>query len=333
MFVSRTKRRLMTLLSVTLGFMLLIATPAIAQKKFLAFSGGPDGGTFQYFSNGISVYLSKGMDGYEVSNMASAGSVENLRRLNSRDADFGITYSGDLYLGRNGRLTNDTRQYRNVHVVSYLYGAPAHLIVLDGSGINSVADLVGKKVAVGAAGSGAAASAQRYFESMEVWDKFEPQYIGYTQGASALGDRQIDALWVFAGYPNASVIQAASANKIKLLQVYAEAEKTGKLFKDYPFYSKVVIPAGTYQGVDYDVVSIQDSALWTAGRHVPEEIVQKAAEMIYDPSGLKYLVSVKSTAKAMSIDSGLTGIVTPVHQGAQKFWTAKGKTLSAEQSR
>jgi TRAP-type uncharacterized transport system substrate-binding protein len=59
--------------------MLMIATPAIAQKKFLAFSGGPDGGTFQYFSNGISVYLSKGMDGYEVSNMASAGSVENLR--------------------------------------------------------------------------------------------------------------------------------------------------------------------------------------------------------------------------------------------------------------
>lgn len=134
MFVLQPKRRFWALLSVTLGFMLMIATPAIAQKKFLAFSGGPDGGTFQYFSNGISVYLSKGMDGYEVSNMASAGSVENLRRLNSRDADFGITYSGDLYLGRNGRLTNDTRQYRNVHVVSYLYGAPAHLIVLDGSG-------------------------------------------------------------------------------------------------------------------------------------------------------------------------------------------------------
>ncbi len=55
--------------------------------------------------------------------------------------------------------------------------------------------------------------------------------------------------------------------------------------------------------------------------------------MIYDPNGLKYLVSVKSTAKAMSIDSGLTGIVTPVHTGAQNFWKAKGKTLTAEQSR
>ena len=94
-----------------------------------------------------------------------------------------------------------------------------------------------------------------------------------------------------------------------------------------------MIPADTYPGVDYDVITIQDSALWTAGRHVPEELVQKAAEMIYAPNGLKYLVSVKSTAKAMSIDSGLTGIVTPVHNGAQNFWKAKGKTLTAEQSR
>ncbi len=94
-----------------------------------------------------------------------------------------------------------------------------------------------------------------------------------------------------------------------------------------------MIPADTYPGVDYDVITIQDSALWTAGRHVPEELVQKASEMIYEPNGLKYLVSVKSTAKAMSIDSGLIGIVTPVHKGAQNFWKAKGKTLTAEQSR
>lgn len=331
MFQSRTQRSLLQWLSLSVGLLLLLTAPAFGQKQFLAFSGGPDGGTFQYFSNGISIYLSRIMDGYEVSNMASAGSVENLRRLNSRDADFGITYSGDLYLGRNGRLTNDTRQYRNVHVVSYLYGAPAHLIVLEGSGIDTVSQLEGKKVAVGAAGSGAAASAQRYFESMGIWDKIEPQYIGYTQGASALGDRQIDALWVFAGFPNASVIQAAAANKIKLLQVYKEAQKTGKLFTDYPFYSQITIPAGTYQGVDYDVVTVQDSALWTAGRHVPEDVVERAVREIYSAEGLKYMVSVRSTAKSMGIDSGLTGIVTPVHKGAQSFWKAQGKSLSKEQ--
>ena len=254
------------------------------------------------------------------------GSVENLRRLNKREADFGITYSGDLYLGRNGRLSNNARQYRNVHAVAYLYGAPAHLVVLDDNQINSVTELVGKKVAIGAVGSGAAASAQRFFESMGVWGKIEPQYIGYSAGADALGEGLIDALWVFAGYPNSAVIQAASTNKIKLLQTHTEAEKERKTFlKIFPSTQKVVIPADTYPGVDYDVITIQDSALWTAGRHVPEEMVQKASEDIYDPNGLKYLVSVKSTAKAMSIDSGLTGIVTPVHKGAQELLESQRK--------
>jgi len=74
------------------------AEPATTTR--LAFSGGPEGGTFQYFSNGIASRLSKTIPGLEVSNTASAGSLENLRRLNSGEADFGIVYSGDAYLGR-----------------------------------------------------------------------------------------------------------------------------------------------------------------------------------------------------------------------------------------
>ena len=303
---------------------------AHAQTERLAFSGGPDGGTFQYFSNGIATRLSRTMDGVEVSNMASAGSVENLRRVNSRDADFGIVYSGDMYLGLNGKLTNDTRKYRNVQAVSYLYGAPAHLIVLDGSDITEVAQLDGKNVAVGPAGSGAAASAQRFFEGVGLWDKITPQYIGYNQGASALGDRQIDALWVFAGFPNASVIQAASSNKIRLLQINEAAEK-GTLFNDHPYYAPVTIPANTYANVDYDVVTIQDSALWIAGRHLSEEKVRDSLKEIYSPEGLTFMSSVSQAAKSMTIDSGIMGIVTPMHDGAKAFWTEQGKTLTEVQ--
>ena len=303
---------------------------AHAQTERLAFSGGPDGGTFQYFSNGIATRLSRTMDGVEVSNMASAGSVENLRRVNSRDADFGIVYSGDMYLGLNGKLTNDTRKYRNVQAVSYLYGAPAHLIVLDGSDITEVAQLDGKNVAVGPAGSGAAASAQRFFEGVGLWDKITPQYIGYNQGASALGDRQIDALWVFAGFPNASVIQAASSNKIRLLQVNEAAEK-GTLFNDHPYYAPVTIPANTYANVDYDVVTIQDSALWIAGRHLSEEKVRDSLKEIYSPEGLTFMSSVSQAAKSMTIDSGIMRIVTPMHDGSKAFWTEQGKTLTEVQ--
>jgi TRAP transporter TAXI family solute receptor len=301
-----------------------------ASKARLAFSGGPDGGTFQYFSNAISSRLSRTLPDMEVSNMASAGSVENLRRVNSGEADFGIVYSGDLFLGLNGKLTNDTRKYDSIHSLSYLYGAPAHLLVLAGSGIESVKDLKGKRVAVGPAGSGAAASAQRYFTSVDLWDNFTPEFIGYSQGASALGDRLIDAMWVFAGFPNSSVIQAAASNEIKIISTVEIGKEYG-FFDANPYYTEVTIPAGTYQGVDYDVLTFQDSAIWVAGKHVSDDHAEKALSDIFSDEGLAFMVSVTKTAKAMAVADGLRGIVTPVHSGAEKFWTGKGLSLTEAQ--
>jgi TRAP transporter TAXI family solute receptor len=262
--------------------------------------------------------------------MASAGSVENLRRVNSGDADFGITYSGDLFLARNGKLPQDEKKYENVLAMAYLYGAPAHLVVLEESGITSPAGLVGKKVAVGGAGSGAAASAERYFKALGLWEKMEPQFIGYSEAVSAMGDKLIDAVWVFAGFPNSSVIQAAASNKIRVLDTVAAGQEAG-FFDQYPFYTEVTIPAGTYSGVDTPVTTFQDSALWVTGQHVKEDLVNAALKDIFSEEGLAYMVKVKSTAKAMSVAGGLSGVVTPVHPGAAGFWTGKGLTLTDRQ--
>ena len=328
--MSTFKRILTTTSIILLAVALVLPGAAIAAKARLAFSGGPEGGTFQYFSNGIASRLSKNIPNVEVSNMASAGSVENLRRVNSGDADFGITYSGDLFLARNGKLPQDEKKYENTLAMAYLYGAPAHLVTLEGSGINAVADLAGKKVAVGGAGSGAAASAERYFRALGLWDKMEPQFIGYSEAVSAMGDKLIDAVWVFAGFPNASVIQAAASNKIKILDTVEAGQKAG-FFDEYPFYSNVTIPAGTYSGIDVPVKTFQDSALWVTGQHVKADLVYEALKDVFSPEGLAYMVKVKSTAKEMSVDGGLSGIVTPVHPGADKFWTEKGLTLTERQ--
>lgn len=323
-------RRTLFVAALTIGILALPSGPGIAKER-LAFSGGPEGGTFQYFSNGMSSRLSKNLSDVEVSNMASAGSLENLRRVNSGDADFGIVYSGDTYLGRNGLLTKDENKYEKVHALAYLYGAPAHLITLKKNGINAVADLEGKRVAVGGAGSGAASAAQRYFTSLGLWDKMNVEFLGYSKAADALGDGLIDAFWVFAGFPNSSVIQAAASNEILLLDVVGAA-KDSKFFEEYPFYTKVVIPAGTYSGVDKDINSFQDSALWVAGAHLDAGIVESALADIFSTEGLAYMVKVKSTAKAMSIAGALQGIVTPVHSGAEAFWKAHGLELMDNQT-
>jgi len=322
-------KKLSLLLSLLLAMATLLPVTAMAKER-LAFSGGPEGGTFQYFSNGISTRMSKNMADVEVSNMASAGSVENLRRVDSGDADFGISYSGDLFLASKGKLPKDPKNYVNVQAIAYLYGAPAHLVVLADSGINKVADLAGKKVGVGGAGSGAAASAQRYFEKLGLWDKMEPTFIGYNEAVAAMGDKLLDAVWVFAGFPNSSVIQAAASNKIKLLDTVTPGKAAG-FFDEYPFYAEVTIPAGTYSGIDTPTTTFQDSALWVAGKHVKADLVFNALSDIFSDEGLAYMVKVKKTAKEMSVPDGLKGIVTPIHAGAAKFWTGKGLTVTPAQ--
>lgn len=324
-------KKLMNFLWLVVAALLVLpAGSAFAAKKRLAFSGGPDGGTFQYFSNGMSTRLSKDLADVEVTNMASAGSVENIRRVNSGDADFGIAYSGDTYLARHGKLPKDPNNYANVHAIAYLYGAPAHLVVLEKSGITKVEDLKGKRVAVGGAGSGAAASAQRYFTSLGLWDQMNVEFIGYSKAASAMGDRLIDAMWVFAGFPNASVIQAAASNRVRVLSTVSAGEKAG-FFTTFPFYTQVTIPAGTYSGVDYDVTTFQDSALWVANASLDPQLVYEATKDIFSPRSLAYLVKVKSTAKAMSVEGALSGVVTPVSQGAANFWKENGLTLTDAQ--
>ena len=294
------------------------ATCAIA-KEFLKFTGGPSGGAFQYFSNGIALRLSKNVKELRVSNQASKGSVENIRKVNVGKADFGIAYSGDLYLARNGRLAGDTQKYLNVRAVAFLYQAPAQLAVLKGSGISEVSQLVHKRVALGDPGSGAAASAERFFKLVRLWDDIDRYYLGYTNAANAMKNGEIDAMWILAGYPTRALIELSATQEIDLLHVYPIAAKHG-LTEELPFYQPTYIPANTYEGVNYATASFFDSALWIANANVPPEIVFQSLKAIYSDEGLAYLKKIKSTAEQMSVAGGLTGILTPLHKGADRFW-------------
>ena len=307
----------------TVLFATTFSSVLVAQEQHFTFSGGPKGGTFQFFSGGIATLMSKYIAHTQVVSQPSAGSVENLRRVNAGEADFGIVYSGDLYLGSNGQLENDTNRYRNAQVVAYMYGAPSHLLVREDSGIQDVTHLIGKRVAVGAAGSGAAATARRFFESLGLWNRIQPHYVGYVEGASALKGRQVDALWIVSTFPNATVSDVASSTKIRLLDLY-EASKKGVLNTEHPYYIPVKIPGGTYVGIPGDVMTFQDSALWVAGRHVSAEVVYEAIGHVYAEYGLRFMHATTPSATTMSIPTALTGVVTTIHRGAQKYWTEKG---------
>ena len=302
----------------------MLAPVAATAKERVVFTGGPAGGTFQVVANAMQVYKPmKQSPDFKVRAQSSAGSVENLRKVNSGKAQMGVVYSGHVYLGRNGQMKNDPNKYEDVMAVAWLYGAPAQLVVRKDSGIKSTADLVGKKVGVGNAGSGAFANCELFFTHLGIWDKIERNAMGYNDAAQAFGNKQLDAFWLFTAFPSGAVIMAAQTNDIELIDLGMDADKSG-FFDKYPYFSKITVPAETYRGVAYESPSFQDSALWVANAKVSDDTVYNMLSMIYTDEGLAHMLEQKKTFKNMSLDTGAQGVVTPWHPGAVKFWKAKG---------
>lgn len=310
-----------------IGFIAVLSL-AFCQSSFakerIVFGGGPAGGTFQVVANAVQVFKPmKANKDFRVQAQSSGGSTENLRKTNSGRQQMSVVYSGHVYLGRNGMLKGDAKKYEDVLAVAWLYGAPAQLVVRQGSGIKSVKDLAGKKVGVGNAGSGAFANCELFFSHMGVWDKIERNAMGYNDAAQAFGNKQLDAFWLFTAFPSGAVIMAAQTNDIDLVNLDADAKSSG-FYDKYPYFAKLAVPAKTYKGVEYDAPSFQDSALWVANSKVSADAVYKMLSMIYSDEGLAHMKAQKSTFKNMSIKNGPMGIVTPFHPGAEKFWKEKG---------
>lgn len=318
---------LAVLTAFTFGFGLQ-AAQCEAKSAFVSIGGGPTGGTFNYFANGISIYAPKHIEGLRMSSEGSGGSVENVRRVHSGDFDFGISYAVDISLGSEGKLPKDDKLYDKVRCIGYLYGAPAQLVVRAKSDYKSAMDLKGKRVAVGNAGSGAATSAERFFRHIGVWDEFNPQFLGYSAAASAFQDGKIDAFWVLVGYPNASVIEAATQTKIRLLDLDADAKKTG--FYDAYAYAPAVIPAGTYPAQEKDCLTFQDSTLLTTRSDVDDDIVYNITKTIWSEKGLENMRQAHGAAREMSIENGFKNSSRPLAKGAARFWEEVGKQIPQE---
>ena len=321
--MKKINRGILTSVIVLLLSTLYIPLSAIAKER-VVFSGGPAGGTFQVVANAIQVYkpIKKSAD-FRVKAQSSAGSVENLRKVNSGKAQMGVVYSGHVFLGRNGQMKQDPKKYKDVLAVAWLYGAPGQLVIHKNSGIKSIKDLIGKKVGVGNAGSGAFANCELFFTHMGIWDKIERNAMGYNDAAQAFGNNQLDAFWLFTAFPSGAVIMAAQTNDIDLLNLGIEAETAG-FYDKYPYFSSLTIPAGTYRGVDYESPSFQDSALWVANSKVSDDTVYKMLSTIYTDEGLAHMKQQKKTFNNMSLQTGTQGVVTPWHPGAIKFWKNKG---------
>jgi hypothetical protein len=305
----------------------LAASAASAQQvERITMVGGPPAGVFGIFATGIGTYLTKNVPNLDVSVAATAGSVENMRRVNAGQAEIGISFAGDVHDAFNGEGKFKGSPTTNVRAIGIVFMGVGHLVTYADTDIKAIEDLAGKRVALGNPGSGTFAIAERMFRSAGLWDKLNRVPLLGAAAGQAIADGRADAYFWNGPAPDRVTTEAAVTKPVRILDLYTPLSRTD-FFKQYPYYARYVYPAGSYRGVTEDVQTIGSPAVWHVNKDVPAALVQRMVEAVYGKEGNAHMVRVHAGSRDMTPDKALTGITIPVHAGAEAAWKKMGVSV------
>lgn len=304
----------------------LVSLTVSAQVERITMVGGPPAGVFGIFSTGIGTYLSKNVPNLDVSVAATAGSVENMRRVNGGDAEIGMSFASDAHEGFRGLAKFQGNPTTNVRAIGIVFMGVAHLVTFADTDIKTIEDLAGKRVALGNPGSGTFAIAERLFRSVGLWDKLNRIPLLGAAAGQALADGRADAYFWNGPAPDRVTTEAAVTKPVRILDIYTPVSRTDFL-KQYPYFARYVYPAGSYRGVTEDVLTVGSPAVWIVNKDVPAALVQRMTEAVYSKEGNAHMVRVHAGSKDMTPDKALAGITIPLHPGAEAAWKKMGVSV------
>ena len=289
-------------------------------KSALRFVTGGESGTYYAVGNVIANDWSNGTD-VKVSALVGNGSQANVVALKDKDAELAFCQSDVMayaYAGTN--LFAESGAITNFSTLGALYMEQVQIVTCDPT-IKTVADLKGKVVSVGSAGSGV------YFNAVDVLaaygltlDDITPSYQSFGDSADSLTNGQIDAAFIVSGAPTAAITNL-STNKQAYLVALDDAH-VAKLVASSPYYSKYVIKAGTYKGIDTDITTVAVGAVILVRDDVSEDQVYAITARLFD--NLKALEASHAKFAEMSIEFGASVTSVPYHPGAAKYFQEKG---------
>ena len=304
------------------------ADDAVAPKdggSKLTFTTGGEAGTYYGFGSVLAQKVSD-VTSTNVTAITSGGSAANIDAIDIGDAQLGFSQSDVLaYAYAGTRSFEEIGAVTNFSIVAPLYMEQVQIVTLNPD-IKTVADLKGKAVSIGAAGSGV------YFNAIDVLgayglteDDIKPTYQSFGDSAEALQDGQIDAAFVVAGAPTTAVTSLSATNQVYLVSL--DDEHIDALIEASPFYSKAVIPADTY-GMPEDATTVAVSAVVIASNDVADVDVYNFLCGVYE--NLDDLAKVHDKANELSLEFASSFVGVPYHAGAVQYFADKGIEVPAE---
>ena len=332
--------------AVTLGS---AATTMAQELKF--FTIGTGGTAYTYYPVGgvIANAISKppgsrecgeggscGVDGLIASAVSSRGSVDNVNAIMSGLRNSGFAQSDVAYWAYTGTGTMEGKEpATDLRTIAALFEEHIHLVALADSGIDSVADLKGKRVSLDEPGSGTYVDAKLILEANDLsTDDVTAEALKGNAAGEALRNGKIDAYFVVAGYPTGSLVELASAADIKLVPIAGAGADA--LTEKYGFFAMSEIPEGTYEGVDA-TATVAVGAQWFTSAKEDDDLIYAITKALWNDETRKLLDVGHAKGKTITPDTALAGVGVPLHDGAARFYEEAGllgeATMSPEDIR
>lgn len=316
------KKELLTAL-VAVGLGVFAAGPADAQDKQLTIATGGTGGVYYPLGGGLGNIIGKELKGVTATAEVTGGSVDNMKLVGSGRTDIAFSQVDAAWDAINGKGKFSSKL--PVKALAVLYPNHMHVVTVDGTGIEKIEDLKGKRISTGSPGSATEVFAFRVLEAagIDPEKEIEKARLGVAESVNAIKDKKIEAFFWVGGLPTAAVTDLAATpnTKIKFIEI---AQLTSKMNDKYgPLYAEATIPKQTYSGMEKDANNITVWNILAVNDSMPEDLAYNLTKITFETRD--DLAKVHKEALNIKLElQSLKRSGIPFHPGALKYFSEKG---------
>ncbi|MBF0753893.1 MULTISPECIES: TAXI family TRAP transporter solute-binding subunit [Jeotgalicoccus] len=271
-----------------------------------------------YFPLGVAMadIIDSSLDNVSATGVSSGASVSNAEQLNNGEAQLALVQNDIAFYGAEGS-NMFSEVLDNYSGVFTIYPETVQLVTLADSGIESVADLEGKRVAIGDMGSGTEANANQIIEAhgMTV-DDIDAQYLDFADASTNLQDGNVDAAFVTAGTPTGAIQELSASADVRIVSFDEDAMDS--LMEEYTYYTKQDIPADAYDNFDSTASTVAVQAMLIASNDIPEDQMYEMTKAIFD--NLDQMANAHVRGEELSLDTAEEGMSIDLHPGVQRYY-------------
>ncbi|MFD2192164.1 TAXI family TRAP transporter solute-binding subunit [Pistricoccus aurantiacus] len=309
------------------GALLATAPLALAQQQLSIATGGT-GGTYYPIGGGLAEMINRHIEGHDAVAEVTGASVENMGLVWRGDSDIALALADTVYQAYNGTGDFEGRQLENIRALASIYPNALQLVTMADSGIESLQDLKGKTVSVGAPGSGTELNARAVLEANGItYDDIEERRFNFNETADAIRDGDIDAGFWSVGPPTSSILNLATTRDIRLIGL--TDEEVAKAKEAEPVFAAYDLKADLYDGMDGPVQTVSIPNVLVTNAELDDDLAYQITKLLFENTD--ELIAIHPAANDTTVKFSTDSTPIPFHPGALRYYEEVGAKVSDQQ--